>query len=40
MQQCSMDMERVAFLVDSYREEIGGENSKNVKAIQECDDAE
>ena len=40
MQQCSMDMERVAFLVDSYREEIGGANSKNVKAIQEFDDAE
>lgn len=40
MQQCNTDRERVAFLIDSYREEIGGANSKNAKAIQEFDDAE
>ena len=40
MQQYCTDIERVAFLIDSYREEIGGVNSKNAKAIQDYIDAE
>ena len=40
MQQYTTDMERVATLIDSYREEIGGANSNNAKAIQAYIDAE
>ena len=40
MQQYTIDMERVATLINSYREEIGGANSKNAKAIQEYIEAE
>lgn len=40
MQQYTKDMERVATLIDSYREEIGGANSKNAKAIREYEEAE
>ena len=40
MQQYTTDMERVAALIDSYREEIGGANSKNAKALQEYIEAE
>lgn len=39
MQQYGTDMERVATLIDSYREEIGGANSKNAKAILEYEEA-
>ena len=35
MQQYNSDMDRVASLIDSYREAIGGCNSKNRKALQE-----
>ena len=35
MQQYTTDMERVATLVDSYREAIGGSNSENAKAIDD-----
>lgn len=40
MQQYGTDMERVATLIDSYREEIGGANSKNAKALQDYIEAE
>ena len=40
MRQYTTDKERVATLIDSYREEIGGANSKNAKAIQEYEEAE
>ena len=40
MQQYTTDMERVATLIDSYREEIGGANSNNAKAIQTYIEAE
>ena len=40
MQQYGTDMERVATLIDSYREEIGGANSKNVKALHDYIEAE
>lgn len=40
MQQYTTDMERVATLINSYREEIGGTNSKNAKAIREYEEAE
>lgn len=40
MQQYGTYMERVATLIDSYREEIGGANSKNAKAIKEYEEAE
>lgn len=40
MQQYTTDMERVATLIDSYREEIGGINSKNVKALRDFVDSE
>lgn len=40
MQQYTIDIERVATLINSYREEIGGANSKNAKAIQEYIEAE
>lgn len=35
MQQYTTDLERVAYLIDSYREEIGGANSKNAKTIRD-----
>ena len=40
MQQYHTDIERVANLIDAYREEIGGANSKNVKALQDYIEAE
>lgn len=40
MQQYNTDIERVVYLIDSYRDEIGGKNSKNAKAIQNYYDAE
>ena len=40
MQQYNTDMDRVATLIDSYREAIGGVNSKNAKAIQDYIEAE
>lgn len=40
MQQYTTDMKRVAALIDSYREEIGGANSKNAKALQNYIEAE
>ena len=40
MQQYNTDMDRVVALIDSYREAIGGVNSKNAKAIQDYIEAE
>lgn len=40
MQHYHTDKERIASLIDSYREEIGGVNSKNAKAIQDYIEAE
>ena len=40
MQQYNTDTDRVAALIDSYRETIGGVNSMNVKAIQDFIEAE
>ena len=40
MHKHNNEQQRVATLIDSYREEIGGVNSKNVKAIQDYIDAE
>lgn len=40
MQQYHTDRERVASLIDSYREAIGGINSKNAEAIKEYEEAE
>ena len=40
MQKYTTDVERVAALIDFYREEIGGANSKNAKALQNYIEAE
>lgn len=40
MQQYHTDIERVASLIDSYREAIGGNNSENAKAIEDYIEAE
>lgn len=40
MQQSISEIQKIAYLIDFYREQVGGKNSKNAKAIEEYLDAE
>ena len=40
MQQSISEIQKIAYLIDFYREKVGGKNSKNAKAIEDYLDAE